>query len=70
MIRCEKCNSLNVKRGETFFILEQLEEKTHCRCNDCGASFEKYSDITDPEVRHDLRNQLEIQQEERGERVR
>ena len=65
MTRCQKCNSLNVKRGETFFILEQLEEKTHYSCNDCGASFEKYADITDPEVRRDLRNQAEIAAYER-----
>lgn len=66
MTRCQKCNSLNVTQGETFYFAEQLEEETHYTCNDCGAKFEKYSDVTDPELRRDLRNQAEIAQEERG----
>jgi hypothetical protein len=65
MTRCPDCNSPNIKEGVGYYIPEALEEVTRCTCNDCGAKFESYSDVTDPDERRDLRNQAEMRAEER-----
>ncbi|MEG4396718.1 hypothetical protein [Microcoleus sp. BROC3] len=65
MIRCPGCNSPNTSKGLTYYIPENLEEATRCRCIDCGATFENYADITDPDERRDVRNQAKMQAEER-----
>jgi DNA-directed RNA polymerase subunit RPC12/RpoP len=67
MIRCPDCNSPNIFQGVGYYIPESLEQATRCTCNDCGATFESYSDITDPDERRDLRNYAEMQREERGD---
>ena len=65
MIRCPDCNSPNIQEGVSYYIPEALEEVTHCTCKNCGATFEKYSDITDPDERRDVRNQAEVAAYER-----
>jgi hypothetical protein len=65
MTRCPDCNSPNIDKGVTYDIPEALEQATRCTCNDCGATFESYSDVTDREERRDLQSQAEIQQYER-----
>ena len=51
----------------SYYLPEALEQAARCTCNDCGATFESYSDVTDPDERRDLRNYAEMQREERGD---